>query len=645
MPETLDPTTGAPVWDGAAVPLFQQKSIRQTLVELEVIVESLEASVDTPDLGTIVRTFAELQAAVLLAPEQIALGDDIRITASITLPTGTIINYLGHKIIQDAAWVLTHNSALHEGRKQLFSGFTYGKVLGTFGGVSLYPEWWGLTAGNHDIAINCAIQAGNSKIISLGAKTYDTARPIDLRGSCCMLQGAGALRTTIQGTALWASDTFISSALWNAGVLTANTHTALIWIGGSAPAVQTMFSGIRGVTLSGYHVVRAYTTKRISLIATNTYIEECSIIEDVAGSSFTGFCFGATPSALGYNCTINGLSIKNFTFGTPIKRDSYPLFFGAGTNVCTVECGTLDMRVGKAQSASYGVTDSNGAGGSAPDLVQDFPTFGIWAQGNHLSLKNIHVEGVTVAVGIIESDGINHVDVEAVDLNWGMGRGAVYYNDPSRVAGPPPPPDDLNDIIQDSCVVLIAKQPGTSVCSRNYKDSATVRGICNSGPCNYLLRDGTYDILVPVFGNGGQFPAEEAAGLAFYARTNGFLAPFGDKATAYSWWNGGHFTVNSGTDEVTTSATHNLSVNQLWIPTTSGALPGGLVSGQSYWVRSVVSSTKITLSASYLGGLLDISAVAGSGTHSWAGRYYVNNGYDPNSPPSPLDKNYYSIVL
>lgn len=85
---------------------------------------------------------------------------------------------------------------------------------------------------------------------------------------------------------------------------------------------------------------------------------------------------------------------------------------------------------------------------------------------------------------------------------------------------------------------------------------------------------------------------------------------------------GQHFTANASTDVITitgsvfTQAINGFVVNNPFVLTSTGTLPGGLVSGTTYYIRSIPSISTITLSATPSGGLLDITD-AGIGTHSW----------------------------
>ena len=77
----------------------------------------------------------------------------------------------------------------------------------------------------------------------------------------------------------------------------------------------------------------------------------------------------------------------------------------------------------------------------------------------------------------------------------------------------------------------------------------------------------------------------------------------------------GNITANAGTDEITL-ASHGLAVNDIVHFTNSGgALPTGISANTVYFVKTVVSSSVFTISATRGGALLDITG-AGSGTNT-----------------------------
>ena len=76
------------------------------------------------------------------------------------------------------------------------------------------------------------------------------------------------------------------------------------------------------------------------------------------------------------------------------------------------------------------------------------------------------------------------------------------------------------------------------------------------------------------------------------------------------------FTANASTDVITTSADHNLAVNDTVTFTTSASdLPAGLAVDTTYYVKTTPAGTTLTISATEGGSTLDITDT-GSGTHT-----------------------------
>ena len=91
---------------------------------------------------------------------------------------------------------------------------------------------------------------------------------------------------------------------------------------------------------------------------------------------------------------------------------------------------------------------------------------------------------------------------------------------------------------------------------------------------------------------------------------------------------GGTFTVNTGTDVITTTPNHGLFVGDLIrVSNVGGGLPGGLSATANYYcVISTPAANTLTVSATKGGGLLDITT-AGTGTHYWQYYGYLNLAY------------------
>lgn len=85
--------------------------------------------------------------------------------------------------------------------------------------------------------------------------------------------------------------------------------------------------------------------------------------------------------------------------------------------------------------------------------------------------------------------------------------------------------------------------------------------------------------------------------------------------------------VNGGTHEVTTAAVHGFTVgNRVQFSTGSGAtLPGGLTAATDYYILTVPTTAKFTVSTSSGGSIFGITAAAGSGTN-YVGKETYNKG-------------------
>lgn len=94
---------------------------------------------------------------------------------------------------------------------------------------------------------------------------------------------------------------------------------------------------------------------------------------------------------------------------------------------------------------------------------------------------------------------------------------------------------------------------------------------------------------------------------------------------------GGTFTVNTGTDVVTTSGAHGLGVDDQFTATTTTTLPAPLVSGTTYYVKTAPSSTTLTLAATPGGTTIDLTTT-GTGTHSWQHYGAIGLSYPYGAP-------------
>lgn len=76
----------------------------------------------------------------------------------------------------------------------------------------------------------------------------------------------------------------------------------------------------------------------------------------------------------------------------------------------------------------------------------------------------------------------------------------------------------------------------------------------------------------------------------------------------------GTFTADPTTEILTTSAVHNLYIGDVVVLSSTTTLPAGLTAG-SYFVKTVPSTTTLTLSATSGGAVIDITST-GTGTHT-----------------------------
>lgn len=83
--------------------------------------------------------------------------------------------------------------------------------------------------------------------------------------------------------------------------------------------------------------------------------------------------------------------------------------------------------------------------------------------------------------------------------------------------------------------------------------------------------------------------------------------------------------VNTGTNTLTTSTDHGLTINDVIRFTTTGTLPAGLALNKDYSVVTVPSSTTLTVSATAAGPTVDITTT-GTGTHSLTQQRIVQLG-------------------
>ena len=438
-------------------------------------------------------------------------------------------------------------------RKQIFSGFAAGEISGSFGQEAVFPEWWGLVDNLHDVAINCAVQAGRISTsltglkISLAARTYDVSAPIDLSGKAITLEGAGSQLTFLRATSSWDA-TWVKAEFWGAPTDPVN-HAAMVWIGSNL-GLGTSFSfwtKVKGMTINCYYAGFPYRVsglKRVSGISSKGYVEECSVIHDVAIENSTGFgigfCRHKAPAddwsgGVTGSSVVNGLSIRDFWITGRTFRDAYPLYFSAFTSNCSVDTGTIDMTMVKSISSSWNVAPAD----PEPAWVVTYPLVAITAQGG-ISISNIHIEGAVIGVHVRQNNGGGN-SVSLTNLTfWQLQdpiRGAVYDDD--NLSGLDFPDEaavtaanlmtgtnsnDAPRYFGYGCGVLIAKEyllTGATSIPRNTKDRVTISGIRSTGGTTYLLRDEMYGKNIRAFGMGASPAQLTSTGIiSFYSRGN-----------------------------------------------------------------------------------------------------------------------------
>jgi len=361
-----------------------------------------------------VRTYSAFRTALARTPAtRITLGASIAIAEPVTIPERHTVVTGAHGFVQQGAGTILFDGTLECEHRQVFYGFTPGQITGNFRKDVLRPVWWGAyarlttypsvgdTTSRDDIPINCAIQTtppsmpGNT--IELDAGSYYVARPLDMAGRNCELRGMGAGRTLLVATSGWTADTWRDDAYYGTAA-----HSAMIWIGSASPGTSQSFNAnVRGLGLNATYACTANPTKFVSGISTYGWIEENSVIRNISISNFSGYGIGkiSHPTISAQQAIINGLSIKDFWITAGMHAYSVPIAIGQYSTVASITSGTIDMR-----------TD-----GSRP-IVDT----GIWAQGAHTTIDNVHIEAVRTGVMVRGSNSQNQaIILRGVDMTGG----------------------------------------------------------------------------------------------------------------------------------------------------------------------------------------------------------------------------------
>lgn len=488
-----------------------------------------------------VQTQAQLQAAFAEAGALIIyVRADITLNAVLTMGSDKTLVMDNFRFIQGVSGGLILMGVVVSDRRCIFSGFQPGEISGSFGQAAVFPEWWGLTDGYHDIAINCAIKAsrlatsGFGLKVTLAARVYDVSAPIDLSSTAVTLEGAGSNLTFVRATTAW-TPTWIKAEVWGAAGDPAN-HAAMIWIGADLGSSSSYRTKVKGMEIECYYASfthRAGGLKRVSGISSKAGVEECSVITDVQISSASGFgigfCRHKAPGGSFAAATVNGLDISSSWITGATFTDFYGLYFSQWTNNCTVRNVTVDIGLAKSISSQYGTNTSPANGGSdttaigttiypAPAWICTYPHTAIYAAG-YLTLCDIHIEGSVIGVFIAETDGASNVvatNVKGFAL-MDRARSAVYELDGKSGAEPP----SNTDVYGYGSVILIAgRNEILAYPTLNWKGCATLTAISTDGSCCYLVRDDAYGIHRSMYGMG-QFPTGALGGrFSFYTRGN-----------------------------------------------------------------------------------------------------------------------------
>lgn len=402
-----------------------------------------------------VRTYSALRTALARTPAtRITLGASIAVAEPVTIPERHTIIAGAHGFVQQGAGTIQFDGALEAEHRQVFYGFSPGQVQGFFRSEVTRPVWWGAYArislspesgdtSRDDIAINCAIQStpalSTGRTIQLDQGSYYVARPLDMSGRSCTLAGQGSGSTVISATSGWTTDSWKDDGFYGSAV-----HGALVWIGSASASTASSFhSCVRDLHINGYYACTANTSKRISGISSYGWMEENTTVERVTVEYFSGYGIGvlSNTAAEASVRVINGLTIRNFWLTGGMSATCIPIAIGQNSTVAAVRDGTVDM--------------NPGSGGSARPVTN----VGIWAQGKHTVLENIHIESVRVGVLVLGSNSQGQcVSVKSVNLQAGydsnMSAGGSVVTNPSS-KHPDPSVSDSGDVFLWGSVLTI----------------------------------------------------------------------------------------------------------------------------------------------------------------------------------------------
>lgn len=336
-------------------------------------------------LGKLVMTWQELVDAIAAEYPVIQFGSNIVNEGSIYVPYGIKVNILPYRLVQSGTNTVEWNGVLDPSRVQVFQGFLKGEIIGSFGSGYIVPEWWGLVGidandGQHDLAFQCAVATWvpgvHAGVVSLDARQYWIAAPIDLRGTGVRLVGVSAAATVV-----FASHLF-DPGVWE-GFYSINSKFRVKNVTGFSGFLDPGGGQLTVVTLPGGTAE--------CIVGDYVVIEGC----DVGDYNGTWEVLGK-PAA--DRITIGVAFVANTATGTmePVTLDSV-METGAGTATAMIWMG-VDPGGGN----SY-FTGIEGVGFNAQYATQKFPTKwinGISWTGFVEENSIIHDVGVSAFSGI-----------------------------------------------------------------------------------------------------------------------------------------------------------------------------------------------------------------------------------------------------
>jgi hypothetical protein len=488
-----------------------------------------------------VRTATSLNTALARSTgTRIVLGASIPVSTEITIPDRHTIVTGGYGFQKQGSGRINFHGTLEDEHRQVFFGFNPGDVTGLFRSQVARPVWWGayartahLPASNadtrDDIGINCAVQSilpgpiGRKVVLDNGA--YHVGRPIDLSGRNVLLEGAGPSRSHISTTSFWTAD-------WKTDPMYGvNSHGAVVWAGGSAPqSVLSYNSGVKGVHINGFYAATAVAnaSKRVSGISTYGWMEEHTSLEDITIEYFSGYGIGCTSSQT-YQRVMNGFALRKFWITGGLRTDCCPIAVGDLSAAASIRDGTIDMNP------------------STGDTARPVVRVGVWAQGKHTIVENIHVEWVRHAVMVRGSSAQNQsVEVRGIDLLFGVDSNMAQTGQSSPVTTTQlpvfnPSTGDISDVYNWSTVLLITgtcdplspvaltgQAPGNEVVAYHPRVLASSLS-CESA--KYLVRDHGMGQHIQAWRT--EQAATHSGMLARYVRSNVYATG----ATAVPYWN------------------------------------------------------------------------------------------------------------